>query len=419
MSDQDEIERSGAELDRPEIERFRKLELVRKLIKLRRDPRVGVHLVKLLTDEQDTEVVKTVLLGLGMMKDKKYTRVLLKFVEHPSMRVTAAAIKSLCKLDPNMEVQTLHPLLASRDAKARLAAVLALMSHNERLGNEMLDQLAISDNPELRLTAVKCLETIPEDHAQELVVRMFVPESKLSVLKEISRTIKKRGVSREGLERLNAYRAELKASHPASDEGRELRDTKLAILERLQRRSYEKMDLSAGTIGTLEGQVEKQASAIETKLVEEEKKKEEARRTGQQRKLTQKAEALKRGPPWMKVIGGFALIIAAGAGLHFASRSEERPPPQKLAVAKVEIPSVIGKAGEHVTITAEVLHVYKKQRSVALKAQKSGAVMICAVFEKLPDAARTGAKVRLEGVIQNVEGTTSLTVVGERLDPAT
>lgn len=415
----DEIERSSAELNDPEIARVRKLELVRKLIKLRKDERVGAMLMRLLTDEQDNEVVKTVLLGLGLMKDKKYTRVLLKFVEHPSMRVTAAAIKSLCKLDPNMEVQTLHPLLASRDGKARLAAVLALMSHNQRLGDEMLAQLAISDNPDLRHTAVKCLDALPLEQAQELVVQMFEPESKMPVLKDIARAIKKRGVSREGLERLNVYRAKLKANHPADDDEKALRDAKLAILERLQRRSYEKMDLSAGTIGTLEGMVDKQAATIETRAVVETQKKEEARRTGQQAKLTAKQAALKAGPPWFKVIGGFALIMLLGAGLHATLKSDDAPAPAKLAVAKVEIPSVLGKAGERVTIDAEVLHVYRKQRSVALKADRSGPVMICAVFGTLPPAARTGAKVRLEGVIQNVEGATSLTIVGERLDPAT
>ena len=419
MKEPDEVDQSSAELDNPEIERFRKLELVRKLIKLRRDPRVGGMLLKLLTSESDNEVIKTVLLGIGMLREKKYTRVLVKFLEHPSMRVTAAAIKSLCKLDPNMEIQTLHPLLASRESKARLAAVLALMSSNPRLGDEMLTQLAQSGDASLRITAAKCMEAIPEERAQALVVEMFCPETQMPVLKEIARAIKKRGVSREGLERLNVYRSALKASQPADDEARAMRDAKLAILERLQRRSYEKLDLSAGTIGTLEGLVDKQADVISTKVAVEEKKKAEERRTGQQKKLTAKQEALRRGPPWGKVLAGFALVIGAGAGAHFACLPD--PHAVKLnAPAKVEIPSVLGKAGERVSVDAQVLHVYRKQRSVALMVPGHGQVMICAVFGAgVPPAAQTGAKVRLEGVIGSVDGATSLTVIADKLVPAT
>lgn len=416
MGADDEISKSSAELYNPLTERAHKLALVRKLIKLRKDDRVGGMFLRLLASEHDNEVLKTVLLGIGMMRDKRYTRALLPFVEHPSMRVTAAAIKSLCKLDPNMEIQTLHPLLASRDSKARLAAVLALMSQNPRLGDEMLAQLALSDNESLRHTAVKCLETIPLESAQGYVVRMFIPETKMPVLKDIARAIKKRGVTPEGLEKLNTYRSQLKASQPTDDEERALRDAKLAILERLQRRSYEKLDYSASTIGMLEGQVEKQAEVIVTQVAAVEKAKEAARKTGVQRKLTAQARVLKQGPPWGKYAACLGLIMGLAAGAHFSLKSE--PEAAKLAVAKVEIPSVLGKTGERITVEGEVLHVYKKQRSVAMMVPGHGTVMICAVFASgLPPAARTGAKVKLSGVIQNVQGATSFTMIGETLTP--
>lgn len=415
----DEVDRSSAELDDPAIERIRKLELVRKLIRLRKDERVAPMLLRLLASEKDNEVLKTVILGLGMLRDRGLVKNLLPMLEHPSMRVIAAAIKSLCKLDPNMEIQTLHPLLTSRDAKSRLAAVLALMSANPRLGDEMLTQLARSPTESLRHTAVKCLETIPLARAQDLVAEMFIPETSMLVLKDIARAIKKRGVSREGLEKLNAYRATLKASHPAGDGELSMREAKLAILERLSRRSYEKLDLSAGTIGTMEGLVDKQAVSLESQAVRVEKQKESERRTGQQRKLAATQEAKKRGPAWGRVVGGFVLVIVAAAGAHFSLRSE--PEAVKLAApARVEIPSVLGKAGERVSVDGEVLHVYKAQRSVALMADHQGPVMMIAVFASgLPPAARAGAKVHLEGVIHDVKGSTSLTIVGEKLVPAT
>lgn len=418
-ANRDEVDRSNAELDNPAIERSRKIELVRKLIKLRKDQRVGHMLVRLLGSESDNEVLKTVVLGVGMLRDKRYAQALLPFVEHPSMRVTAAAIKSLCKLDPNMEVQTLHPLLASRDDKARLAAVLALMSQNPRLGDEMLVQLAQSPTESLRHTAVKCLEAIPLERARALVVEMFIPETRMPVLKNIARAIKKRGVSREGLEKLNGYRSTLKASHPADDEERAMREAKLAILERLSRRSYEKLDLSAGTIGTLEGLVEKQAVVIEHKVVQEAKSKELERRTGQQKKLTAKQEALRRGPSWVRVFGGLVAVMMLAAGVHVSLKSD--PQVVKLvAPEKVEIPSVLGKAGEHIAVDGEVLHVYKAQRSLALMGQHQGPVMMIAVFAAgLPPGARTGAKVRVEGVIHDVKSTTSLTIAAEKLVPAT
>jgi hypothetical protein len=62
--------------------------------------------------------------------------------------------------------------------------------------------------------------------------------------------------------------------------------------------------------------------------------------------------------------------------------------------------------------------VYATSNSVALVTKTS--VMICAIFAAgLPPAARPGAQVLLEGTIDRVEGKTSVTVVGERLKPAT
>lgn len=412
----DEVDRSAGELNNPAIERLRRVELVRKLIKLRGDKRVGAMLLGLLASEQDIEVLKTVVLGLGMMRDKQYIAPLLPMVEHPSMRVTAAAIKSLCKLDPNMEIQTLHPLLASRDGKSRIAAVLALMSGNPRLGTEMLAQLAHSNTESLRHTAVKCLETVDIDQAQGLVVDMFIDESRMAVLKDISRAIKKKGVSREGLDKLNTYRAVLKSSKPADDEERALKDAKLQIMERLMRRSYEKLDLSAGTIGTLEGRMEKKAVTLETQAAEDQKKKEIERRTGNIQKLTAKNQALRRGPPWGKVIAGFVVAMGIAAGAHVSLKSD--PVAVRVAPEEIQIPSVLGKAGERISVDAQVLHVYRTQKSVALMV--TGPVMIMAVFaDGIPAAARAGAKVHLEGTIRNVQGAKSLTVVGEKLVPAT
>jgi len=408
----DEVEQSSLLLDSPEIERVRRVEAVRQLLKHRKDPRVGEILVRLTQTETDPEVLKTVVLGLGLMHDRKYVAVLLPLVEHPKLRVIAAAIKSLCELDPDMEVRTLHPLLASRDDRARTAAVLALLSHNARLGGEMIEQLAGSPTESLRLTAAKCLEALELARAQALVVAMFQAETRLTVLREIALAIAKRGIARDGLERLNAYRAELKAAKPSGDDAAALVAAKLKVLDKLARQTYEEMDLSAGTIGTLEGQVDRLATSLETKAAEVQRTAEERRRTGQQRRLTEKQAALARGPRWGRMVAGLMVCAAVGAAAHLLWKPEPAAP--KIADAPVSIASVLGKAGERVSVEAQVLHVYRAQHSVALVAP--GPVMICAVFGELPPA-RAGAKVRLTGVIRNVQGTTSLTVAGETLAP--
>ena len=408
----DEVERSCEALASGDLERVRRVEAVRQLLAHRKDPRVGQVLTKLIASEADPEVLKTAVLGLGVMRDRAYVKVLLPLLEHTRMRVVAAAIKSLCELDPNMEIQTLHPLLASKDDKARLAAVLALLSHNPRLGAEMVEQLAGGAEP-LRLTAVKCLEAIELAHAHALIVKMFIAETKLGVLKEIALFIADKGLAREGLDELNGYRARMKAEKPGNEEVEALRAAKLKILDKLARKTYEKMDLSAGTIGTLEGQVDRLANSLEVKAAEVQRVTEQRRKTGQAQRLTEKRAALKQGPRWGRMVAGLVLVLGLGAAVQaLRPPAEERP---KIAAAKVEIASVLGKAGEHVSIEAEVLHVYRAQKSVALMAQ--GSVMICAVFDHVPDA-QTGARVRLEGTIANVRGTTSLTVAGDKLTPA-
>lgn len=411
MSDSDEVERSREALAADDLAAVRKIELVKKLIEHRKDRRVGEILAKLVASEEDPEVLKTAVLGLGLLGDRAHVKTLMPLLEHPRMRVTAAAIKALVQLDPNLEVQTLHPLLASRDDKARTAAVLALMSHDARLGTEMIEQLATSPTDSLRTTAARCMEALELSRAHALLVKMFIAEPRRSVVAEILVAVSKRKLSREGVEELNQYRAKLRAAKSTS----ETEAAKLKVLDKLMRQTYEEMDFSAGTIGMLEGQVDRLASSLEVKAADMERREEDRRRTGQQRRITERAAAMKAGPRWGRLAAGLVAVIALAAGAKIAWKPEPAAP--SIAPAKVEIASVLGKSGERVSIEGKVLHVYRAQRSIAL--MSTGRVMICAVFAELPKMAlQNGAKVKLEGVIRNVSAEHSLTIAGEKLDPA-
>lgn len=418
-SDHDEIEASGQLLATGELERERRIELIRRLLKKRDDPRaVDVLKRSLEKPDEDPEVLKTVILGLGFVRDKSVVALLKPFLEHASMRVIAATIKSLCRLDPNLEIATLHPLLRSRDSKARTAAVLALLSSNRRMGTEVLHELATSPSESLRETAIACLDTLSTADAETIRIEMFLRETKMDLLKELARALKHRGVSEGGIAVLNKFRSELRASASTAlePEPERLRHTKLEVLDRLCRRAYEKLDMSAGTIGSLEGMVEKDADKLSASKEAHDKQTEEKRKTERVRQLTAKTRAATRGPRWGRVVAGFAVVIVLGGGLHAGWQSGKSAP--ALAVGKpppVEIASSIGKAGERVSVVGLIVHVSEAGNVVSMSGP---GVVISAVFRKLPVEAVSGAKVRLEGTVHSVKGKSSLTVIGESLTPS-
>lgn len=417
QADSKDIEASGQLLATGEFQRERRIELVRKLLKLRENPRAVELLKKVLEKpDEDPEVLKVVILGLGFVRDRSLIKTLKPFLEHQNMRVIAAAIKSLCRLDPNMEASALHPLLASKDDKARTAAVLALLSTNKRLGEEMVEQLATSPTCSFRTTAAEMLDACDAAHAERVRIEMFVRETKMDLIKELARALRRKGISEPGLERLNQFRSETKASKPTDPDALALRHAKIEILDRLCRRAYEKLDLSAGKIGELEGLVDKQATQLAQEQDAEGKKRDEERRTDRQKLATGRLAAQRAGPPWAKIIGVFVCLAAVGAGVHSYTESQKNAVVLEKPAQEADVSSKVGKRGERVNLEGEVLRVYAAQKSVALRT--TAAVTVMAVFAQLPPAARDGAKVRIEGTIHAVKTKSSITIVGEKMVPA-
>jgi hypothetical protein len=413
-ADSKDIEASGALLIGGSGQRERRLELVRKLLKLRESPR-AVEMLKqcLERPDEDPEVLKTVILGLGFVKDRSLVKTLQPFLEHSNVRVIAATIKSLLRIDPNMEASALNPLLASKDDKARTAAMLALLSTDKRLGEEMVEQLSTSPTESFRTTAASMLDAVAAPLAERLRIDMFIREPGMELIKELARSLKRSGISEPGLEKLNTFRAEIKAAKPADPDAVALRHAKVEILDRLCRRAYEKLDMSAGKIGLLEGQVEKQASHLAQENEQQTKKTEEQKRTDRHKAVSAKLAAQRAGPPWQKMLGLFVVVAGLGAGMHFYGESQKNTVVLARPTEKLEEPSALGKRGERVSVEAEILRVYAAQKSVALKT--TSAVMVMAVFAQLPPAAKDGAKVRLEGTIHAVKSLKSITVVGDKL----
>lgn len=416
-SESKDIEASGQLLAREGFQRERRLELVRKLLKLRENPRAVEMLKKVLEKpDEDPEVLKVVILGLGFVRDRSLIKTLKPFLEHPNMRVIAATIKSLCRLDPSMEVSALHPLLASKDDKARTAAVLALMSTNKRLGEEMVEQLATSPAESFRATAVEMLGACDAAVSERVRIEMFVRETKMDFIKELARSLKQAGISEPGLEKLNQFRAEQKAARPADPDAQALRHAKVEILDRLCRRAYERLDMSAGKIGQLEGMVDRQASLLAHEQEAETRKREDERRTDRHKLVTAKLAAQRAGPPWTKIVAVFVALAGAGAGVHLYTESQKNAVVLARPAQEAETPSAVGKRGERVNLEGEVLRVYPAQKSVAVRT--TAKVTVMAVFAQLPPAARDGAKVRIEGTIHAVKTKSSITIVGDKMVPA-
>jgi hypothetical protein len=407
----DTISLSGRLLQEGDLEAVRKLELIKRLLKHRRDPRVAPMLLNSLKTETDPEILKTIILGLGFLKDRALVPELLPFLRHSSLRVIAATIKSVCKLNPDLETETLHPLLVSRDQKVRSASILALLSTNAKVGMEMLDQIARSPSEGLRKTAVVCLTAVDAATCELLLLAMFERETEVKLLREQTKMLRKR-LSKDGLEKLLDLKARLLAAKPDQSGAREQIDRKLRYIEKITAWAYENLDLSAGKIGTLEG-------AVDRKIAETEKREardEEVRRREEHQELERRRAPAPLLVTMRPVLVAFATLAALGGVAHLAglrlSGSPEPPIPKEMKAP--ELVSALGKVGERVSVDGEVLALYPYNNSVMLAAP--GPILITATFPNgLPDAARLRAKVHLEGEISGVRSRATLYVAGTRL----
>jgi len=412
----DPLQESADLLEIEDIGTIRKVEVIRKLLKFRKDPRVGEILKSKLAVEKDPEVLKTIILGFGYIKDARYVTDLVPFLDNESFRVMAATIKSICKIDAGQDSDMAHALVVSKDGRTRTASILALLSFDRELGLEAIGQLGSSQSTLLRRTAAQCLEADPQATAST-AIDMLVKETDKDLVDRLA-LILKRAPSRPGLERLYELKAALLADPDETLAGKKINETKIHHIEELCAHFKTHLDVSSDGIGTLEGKLDKH---LDQRRTEKERLHEEQHK-GRVERLIEARTQQHKIPPGSRA----AIVAVLGIGLvggiaNWTIRRQLGEKSLSVPLSRAAIDATrtsrVGKIGDTVAFECRVMRVFKAHGSLSVQAP-DGVIAITTFVKGLPTAATSGLPVYLEGTISGIRSENSIYIEGKSLSLA-
>lgn len=418
----DIIEESADGLRSPASDLARKKLLVRRLVKCRGDRRVGLILQNQLAKETEPALIQVLILGMGALKDPEQIPHLLPFLEHSSLGVVAAAVKSLCKLDPSFESETAHPLMVAKDDRVRAASIMALLSFNTESGMNALRQLASSSTVALRKTALAVLSSSQREGFEEVLLQMFFAEQDPELLEAEIKGLAGGLTHLDRLKKVMEQKAEILSRKESDRTADSITGRKLDAISTIITSSYEKLELSGDVVGTLEGQVEKQIEGHRKTRETGKSAPPPPRRTNKKLDTTAPVDTGDlRGAGGGRILGRVIFVILViGVIAMVAPGLLENPAPAAppigvVAPVTTTATTSLGQVGDVVTVEGRVVRLYPRLKVVLVELPDGAGLAYLKVPDKLPPVASEGNQVRAKGKIIRVESATAIHVETDKV----
>jgi hypothetical protein len=368
-------------------------------------------LAGLLAAELDHGVAVRVLRALGRVADASSLAAIGPRLAADDPEMRAAAVEAAIRADPVRGLEIAAPVLESGDPAMRSLAARAMLDVGGDQGTGALVTLCFAGAKTKRRLALDILSSVSADLAWPLFMRMFEVETDHELLEDQAAALE-RVLPERGIEKLYEIRLGLDLAlddaRPGVDE--RLVEARMDLVARILATLFRTFRLTEAEIDALENAFHERASRMLTRL-KDPSARGDPRTLGEIRARRRApvpgtrpglATALAARPRLAAAMVGALLVLGLVAlsslsGRGRSARAARRPPEAGPSA------SALGRIGQDVSVTAEVLMVDPGGRAMALLKDRSIGIWVDVRCDADWDRLTPGALAAVTGRITRVK----------------